>query len=201
MIRRGANLWRQHSSWDTPGLPKSRPRDAKVKENSKMMAKMCQQSHLGMARCEPQRLQWWLWSPFWVPKSRRWGLWASFCLPIGCSDFTFSHCCCDVVFFLDLIIVFYWFWVWILGRIFMFSIAGGAPFSSMILVRFFLSLRIAFCIGKTSARCVLHNKDNGFYTFNVFGQIRFLMYFIDSDIDFAIHFLDGFHGTSKFLEV
>ena len=80
-------------------------------------------------------------------------------------------------------------------------VAGGASFSSMILVRFFLSLRIAFCIGKTSARCALHNENNGFYTFNVFGQIRFLMYSRDSDIDFAIHFLDGFHGTSKFLEV
>ena len=54
---------------------------------------------------------------------------------------------------------------------------------------------------KSSAKCVLHNKNKGFYTFNVFGQIRFLMYFIDSDIDFAIHFLDGFYGTSKFLEV
>ena len=83
----------------------------------------------------------------------------------------------------------------------MFSIAGGASFSSMISVRIFLSLRIAFCIGKTSAKCVLHNKNKGFYTFNVFGQIRFLMYFIDSDTDFATHFLDGFHGTYKFLEV
>ena len=155
-------MWRQQSSWDTPGLPKSRPRDAKVKENSKRWPKCIARAILGGPGASPRGTSGDFWSPFRVPRSRRWGLWASFCLPIGCSDFTFSHCCCDVVFFLDLIIVFYRFWVWNLGRIFMFSIAGGAPFSSMILVRFFLSLRIAFCIGKTSAKCVLHNKNQGF---------------------------------------
>ena len=104
-------------------------------------------------------------------------------------------------FFLDLIINFYWFLVWNVGWIFMFSIAGGASCSSMILIRFFLSLRIALCIGKTSAKCVLHNKNKGFYTFNVFRTKSIFYIFYRFRHRFRdISFYD-FHNISKLLEV
>ena len=194
-------MWRQPSSWGIPALPKSRPRGAKVRESSKRWPKCIARAILGGPGASPRGTSGDFWSPFRVPRSRRWGLWASFCRPIGCSDFAFSHFCCDVVIFLDLIIIFYRFLVWSVGWIFMFSIAGGASFSSMILVRFFLSLRIAFCIGKTSAKCVLHNKNKGFYTFNVFRTKSNFYIFYRFRHRFRVTSFYDFHDVSKLLEV
>ena len=84
----------------------------------------------------------------------------------------------------------------------MFVIADGASFSSMILIRFFLSLRIAFCIGKTSAKCVLHNKNQGFFTHSTFYEnFNFCCSVQIPTLILRIVFGMIFNDVSKFLEM
>ena len=79
------------------GLPKSRPRGVKVRENLKRWPKCIARAILGGPGASPRGTSGDFWLPFRVPRSRRWGLWALFCRPIGCSELTFSHYCCEAV--------------------------------------------------------------------------------------------------------